>query len=85
MVRDRERGYGISMIVIGILFHLLGHNFFQSWFKKTFFPKDPVEKNATLPYSSLRYKFPTEYDRENPVTQQMGRQNYKNFLKSKQV
>lgn len=73
------------MIVIGIVINLFGQNFAQNWFRKTYFPKKYVEKNSLIPYSKLRYKFATEYDRENPVTQNMGRHNYKEFFKRKLV
>lgn len=50
--------------------------------KSIFFNKKRVEANMDVTYENLRYKFPTEYDRANPVTKKMGMMDYANYMQS---
>lgn len=52
----------------------------EGCFKQKCFSTKIVEKNKSISYSELRHKFPTEYDRVNPVTERMGLKNYAKFL-----
>jgi hypothetical protein len=74
------------MIVYGLIIMTPIFPFFsllENCFKSCCFSSKVTEKNKGISYSELRHKFPTEYDRVNPVTERMGLKNYAKFLQGK--
>ena len=83
MLGSKIGGYGVAMIIYGFI---LITPFFpvmslvENCFKEKCFKQKVEERNKATAYSELRHKFPTEYDRVNPVTERMGLKNYAKFL-----
>lgn len=84
MLRDKIELSSIVIFAVGCLFFLVPvHQLMRPLFKCFMFTADSAEEaNFTVPYTKMRPKFFTEYDRSNPITKAAALKQYFAFMKN---